>query len=179
MSEDESKGLQGLVLWQKAMDFAVGVCRSLLPILPAEEKWSLSLQLRRAVQSIPANIAEGYGRYYYQESVRYGYIARGSLEETYSHLTIAHRLGYLTDEIYHNQVLIVNELRRMLNGYIAYLKQSKRGDAAPVSSIHESTDFSYDSELGPSLPDPLSPDPSSPDPSLPSSQSPDPPLPYP
>jgi four helix bundle protein len=159
MSENDGKGLQGLLLWQKAMDFAVGVCRNLLPILPAEEKWSLSPQFRRAVQSIPANIAEGYGRYYYQESVRFCYIARGSLEEAFTQLTIAYRLGYLTEEVYLHQDLLVKELRRILNGYIVYLKQSKRGDNTLGSSIHESPAPPYDIAMDSTLPDPQLPNP--------------------
>lgn len=164
MTENEEKGLQGLVLWQKAMDFAVEICRELLPLLPAEEKYSLSAHLRRAVQSIPANIAEGYGRYYYQDSVRFCYNARGSLEETYSHLTLAHRLGYLGDAVCHNQNLSIVELRRMLNGYIVFLKQSKRGGNTPGSAIQESADFAYDIDMDSSLTDASSPDPQLPNP---------------
>jgi len=52
------------------------------------------------VQSIPANIAEGYGRYYYQDNVRFCYIARGSLEETLSHLVLAHELNYISTNTY-------------------------------------------------------------------------------
>jgi four helix bundle protein len=167
MDEDEEKGLQSLKLWQKAIEFAVEVCRNLLPKLPAEEKWVLASQLRRAVQSIPANIAEGYGRYYYQESVRFCYIARGSLEETYTHVTLAYRLGYLTNENYRNQEHTMDELRRMLHGYISYLKQSKRGLNTPGSVLHEFSPL-YEVEPEPILPDPLSSDVISPDPLLPS-----------
>ena len=77
MAKTEDKGLETLQVWQKEMAFAVNVCRQILPKLPTQEKWSLTDQLRRSVQSIPTNIAEGYGRYYYQESIRYCYIARG------------------------------------------------------------------------------------------------------
>jgi len=91
------KGLETLQVWQKSLAFAVEVCKTILPQLPVQEKWSLADQLRRSVQSIPANIAEGYGRFYFQESVRFCYIARGSLEETFSHLTFAHNLSYFDE----------------------------------------------------------------------------------
>jgi hypothetical protein len=54
----ENQGLESLKVWRKSMDFAVDVCQNILPLFPAEEKWALSSQLRRAVYSISANIAE-------------------------------------------------------------------------------------------------------------------------
>ncbi len=78
MRPNEGKGLEGLQVWQKALDFAVMICKNQLPSFPSEEKYALIDQLRRAVQSIPSNIAEGFGRYYFQEGIRFCYIARGS-----------------------------------------------------------------------------------------------------
>jgi four helix bundle protein len=74
------KNLESLETWRKAQEFALRVYRELIPCLPAEEKWGLCQQLRRSTISISSNIAEGHGRYYYQENVRFCYIARGSLE---------------------------------------------------------------------------------------------------
>ena len=131
MSKTDESGLETLQVWQKAVAFSVEICRNVISLFPNQEKWSLTSQLRRAAQSVPANIAEGYGRFYFQESVRFCYIARGSLEESYTHLVIAHKLGYLSDEIFESLREQVSELKRMLNGYIAYLKQSKRGASEP------------------------------------------------
>ena len=125
------KGLETLLVWQKSLAFAVEICKTILPKLPVQEKWSLVDQLRRSAQSIPANIAEGYGRFYFQEGVRFCYIARGSLEETFSHLTLAHKLDYLDDETYKRLNDQIMELRRMISGYIAFLKESKRGASEP------------------------------------------------
>ena len=80
-------GLEKLDVWCKARDFAVRVNKEILPLLPPEEKWSLNQQLRRSSQSVHANIAEGHGRFYFQDNVRFCYIARGSLEETLSVLS--------------------------------------------------------------------------------------------
>jgi four helix bundle protein len=113
------------------MALAVKICRDLIPLLPSCEKWSLAEQLRRSSQSVPANIAEGYGRFYYQEGVRFCYIARGSLEETYSHITLAYKLKYIPDEIYKDIAHEIEGLLRMLHGYIHYLKESKRGATEP------------------------------------------------
>jgi len=124
-------GLETLHVWQKAISFAVDICQDVLPSLPKEEKWALSSQLRRAAQSIPANIAEGYGRFYYQEAIRFCYIARGSLEETFSHLTLANKLNYINDDRYNKLTKEIEELGKMTNGYIGFLKRSKRGQNEP------------------------------------------------
>ena len=139
MAKTEDKGLETLQVWQRAMAFAVKVCRQVLPSLPSQEKWSLVDQLRRSVQSIPANIAEGYGRFYYQESIRFCYIARGSLGETFNHIMLAQRLNYLNDETFQSLTSEIQEIRRMLNGHISFLKASKRGAAEPGASlaVHE------------------------------------------
>jgi len=130
------KGLETLQVWQKSLAFAVEVCKTILPQLPVQEKWSLADQLRRSVQSIPANIAEGYGRFYFQESVRFCYIARGSLEETFSHLTLAHKLSYFDEKTYKQLNDQIIELRRMISGYISFLKESKRGASEPGANHH-------------------------------------------
>lgn len=129
----EQKGLQNLIVWQKSMGFTVNICKSILPKLPDHEKWALSDQLRRSSQSIPANIAEGYGRYYFQEGVRYAYIARGSLEETLSHLSFAKEMGYLSSTDFDSLSSDIAEIRRLISGYINYLKKSKRGINEPGS----------------------------------------------
>jgi four helix bundle protein len=133
------EGLERLETWCKAKDFALRVYREILPLLPTEEKWGLNQQLRRAAQSIPANIAEGYGRYYYQDNIRFLYIARGSLEETLSHLVLSTELGYLPKPISETLLKDGEEIVRLINGYIAYLKRSRRGDKEPgfSLSIHE------------------------------------------
>ena len=130
-TEDTRKGLENLEVWKRASAFAVAICQEIIPTLPSEEKYALASQLRRAVQSIPANIAEGYGRYYYQEGIRYSYIARGSIEETYSHLYLASRLSYISPQLFQKYALEIMEMRMMLNGFIAYLKRSKRGEKEP------------------------------------------------
>ena len=153
MTSDNIQGLETLEAWKRAKDFAVKVCQEILPLLPAEEKWSLSQQIRRAVQSVPANIAEGHGRFYFQETVRFCYIARGSLSETYTHITVAYELGYIPQKVYADLRKQVEELVRIINGYIAYLKRAKIGANEPGANhmVREetafySTDFPEDSE---------------------------------
>jgi four helix bundle protein len=140
MAESSERGLHSLQVWNRALNLAVAITNQVLPLLPAEEKWSLAFQLRRSTQSIPANIAEGYGRYYYQEGIRFCYIARGSLEETYSHLTLAHQLGYISADLHSSLSEEIQDVQRMLNGYISFLKRSKRGDKEPGASFFTEED---------------------------------------
>ena len=69
--------------------------------------------------------------YYFQETVRFCYIARGSLSETYTHITIAYELGYIPEKVYADLRKQVEELIRIINGYIAYLKRAKIGANEP------------------------------------------------
>jgi four helix bundle protein len=121
-------GLQKLETWIKSRDFALEVYKKIIPLLPSEEKYNLSSQLRRAATSIPANIAEGYGRYYYQSNIQFCFIARGSLEETKSHLIIAHDIGYIDDLVFNQVIEKANNLLMLINGYIAYLRRAKHGE---------------------------------------------------
>jgi four helix bundle protein len=131
MAKGNVLGLETLEVWKKAEELAVFVYQEILPKLPANEKWNLNQQIRRAVASVPANIAEGHGRFYYQENVRFCYIARGSLVETYSHLVLVYDLKYIPDELFTNLKQQIEAQMRMINGYIAYLKRSKQGENEP------------------------------------------------
>ena len=131
MPNDNVQGLETLEAWKRSKAFALKVYKEILPALPVEEKWNLNQQIPRAASSVPANIAEGHGRFYYQENVRFCYIARGSLTESYSHITLAHELGYISTEKYKEIRSLVEELVRIINGYIAYLKRSKVGANEP------------------------------------------------
>lgn len=124
-------GLEKLDVWCKARDFAIRVHKEVLPLLPAEEKWALTQQLRRSSQSIPANIAEGHGRFYFQDNVRFCYIARGSLEESLSHIVHAYKVNYISESLFKNFSLDGENLNRLINGYIGFLKKSKQGANEP------------------------------------------------
>jgi len=141
------QGLQRLQVWVRAKDFALVIYRHVLPLLPVEEKWNLNQQLQRSSLSVSANIAEGYGRFYYQDNVRFCYNARGSLEETLSHLVFAFEANFIPEELYKELEREGEEIDKMLNGYIGYLKKSKKGANEPGAnySIREEAE-PYDIE---------------------------------
>ena len=120
--------LDKLEVWVRAKDFALVIYKEVVPHLPADEKWNLTQQLKRAAQSIPANIAEGHGRYHFLDNVRFCYMARGSLVEVQSHIALAHELGFLPDETYKRMTTHAESIGKQLNNYIAYLKRSKQGE---------------------------------------------------
>lgn len=96
--------------------------------LPREEKYGLGLQMRRAAVSVTNNIAEGHGRWHFQENIHFCRISRGSVDELID--------GFNTceDEKYGDQELVealkteAYDLTRRINSYIAYLKKSKQGN---------------------------------------------------
>ena len=130
------EGLSRLQVWVRAKDFAVLIYTKVLPLLPPEEKWNLSQQLRRASLSVSANVAEGHGRFYYQDNVRFCYTARGSLEEVLSHVAFAYEMKFIPRELYEQLVSEGEEIGKMLNGYISYLKKSKQGANEPGANYH-------------------------------------------
>jgi four helix bundle protein len=147
-------GLEKLDVWRKARDFAVRIHKEVLPLLPIEEKWALNQQLRRSSQSIPANIAEGHGRFYFQDNVRFCYIARGSLEETLSHIVYAYKVNYLTEAIYKSLAVDGENLNRLINGYIGFLKKSKQGANEPRANYavrEDSSDYTVEDKSASSI----------------------------
>jgi len=120
--------------WVRAKDFAIAVYKEAVLCLPASEKYNLADQLRRSASSIPANIAEEHGCYHFLDNVRFCYIARGSLTEVQSHLSLARELGYLPDDVYSHLTLHAESVAKQLNTYIAYLKRSKPGEKDLPSS---------------------------------------------
>jgi four helix bundle protein len=94
--------------------------------LPPEEKYNLADQMRTAAVSTVLNIAEGYGRYHYLDSLRFYYIARGSLNEILSGFITCDEVGYTSGELL-NQRELCHSALRSLNGYIRYVHKQQQG----------------------------------------------------
>ena len=95
---------------------------------PDEEKYKLTDQMIRASRSVTANIAEGYGRFHFQENIQYCRQARGSLYELIDHLTVSLDEKYISQEIYKMHKTEIFEIVKLLNGYIKYLRERKEND---------------------------------------------------
>lgn len=118
------KTFEDLEIYKKAREFRRKIYE-LIKILPPEEKYNLDPQMRRAVVSITNNIAEGHGRYHYQENIQFCRQSRGSLEEIIDDLNVYFDEKY-SDEDYINGLKNDGyDLLKSLNGYIKYLKTMK------------------------------------------------------
>jgi four helix bundle protein len=107
-------------------------CRSLRKMVqiivksfPPEEKYSLKDQITRASRSVTANLAEGYGRFYYKENIAFCRKSRGSIKETQEHLVTAFDEGYITTEDLVKYKELVDQCAKLINGYIRYLKKEQ------------------------------------------------------
>lgn len=124
--EVKSKGFEDLRVWQLARRLMIE-CHKIADALPSKERYDLAPQMRRSSKSVMANIAEGYGRYHYLDSLRFYYYARGSLNETINHLITAHDLAYVSDARYQELYDLGREAERALNGYINYVRRQRTG----------------------------------------------------
>jgi four helix bundle protein len=115
------KSYRELLVWQKATDFAVE-CYRFTATFPKAETYGLTSQIRRAAVSIPANIAEGYGRGSRKEYVQFLLISQGSLKELETHIIISEKLAYLTPTQRDVELAQTDEMGRMLGSLIRRLK---------------------------------------------------------
>jgi four helix bundle protein len=118
---DGIKSYRDLLVWQKSMDLVVA-SYEITKKFPPQEIYGLVSQIRRAVVSIPANIAEGHGRKHRGDYLHHLSIARGSLLELETHFLIAARLGYLQPSEVENILRLTDELGRMVSGLIQKLR---------------------------------------------------------
>ena len=111
----EARGYRDLVVWQKGMERAKEIYLR-TKHLPADEKFGLVSQMRRAAVSIPSNIAEGQARRTTGEFIQFISHAEGSVAELDTQLTLCQNLKLLTSINSSPAANLLEELRRMLNG---------------------------------------------------------------
>lgn len=118
------KSYRDLQVWQKAIELVESVYK-LTRTFPAEERFGLASQLQRAAVSIPANIAEGYGRSHLGDYLHHLSIGRGSLAELETHLVIAVRLKILSREDTVDAWNLSQRVGQMLTKLIQSLQSSQ------------------------------------------------------
>ena len=116
-----------LNVWKEPMDLVVDIYE-ITNKFPDYEKFGLSSQMQKCAVSIPSNIAEGAARSGAKEFIRYLYISLGSLSELETQLIIAHKLNYVSNDIYDNLNKAIEILRKKLINLIKYQKRASKND---------------------------------------------------
>ena len=118
------KSFEDLEVYKAAREFRKKIY-NLNKRLPLEEKYNLGDQMRRASLSLTNNIAEGHGRYHFQENIQFCRISRGSLMELIDDLNTCIDEKYFTIDYLEELKAEGYTVNKMLNGYIAYLEKRK------------------------------------------------------
>jgi four helix bundle protein len=124
--EPGKRGFEDLECYQLALEVMAEMHR-FSKTLPPEEKYDLSSQIRRSSKSVTGNIAEGYGRYHYLDSLHYYSITRGELNETLAHLINARVLGYIEQPAFESHYTLIRQTEKALNGFMSYVRRQRAG----------------------------------------------------
>ena len=119
------QSFESLECWKASKDIRIFVSQNIIPKFPIEEKYALTSQLRRSSRSVSDNIAEGYGRFHYQENIQLCRIARGSLCESLNQVLTANDEKYIDDEFVEQFREKFERAKSLINGYINYLSKAK------------------------------------------------------
>lgn len=119
------KHFKDIEAWKLARELRIRTY-DIIKKLPSEEKFDLASQMRRAAISCTANIAEGYGRFHYQENIQFCRISRGSMYEIQDHLITCMDNEYITKESYDSIWNLSINAIKTLDGYIRYLNKNTK-----------------------------------------------------
>lgn len=116
-----------LKIWKEGFELLMELYR-LAERFPPEEKFGLKSQVLNAGNGTIANIAEAHGRYYFADKSRVLYQARGEVEETRSHLSVAHGRGYITKGEFEEMDKRYEGLAKGISSYIGSLRNRKKAN---------------------------------------------------
>ena len=136
-------------VWQVAMSLAEDVY-GVVAKFPKDEQFALSSQLRRAVVSVPSNIAEGFGRESTKDFLHFIAMARGSLYEVRTQIELARRLGYIGNpEAIFDKVdrtaMMMNSLSSKLRNRLSFMSHEPRTTShEPRTTNHQPRTTNHD-----------------------------------
>ena len=116
MSHGKVESYRDLLVWRKGITLVKSIYQ-LSQRFPAEERYGLTAQIRRAAVSTPSNIAEGQARHTTREFIHFISNAEGSVAEIDTQLVIAVELGFCTSSEAASAFSMLDEERKMLNGW--------------------------------------------------------------
>lgn len=121
----EIRSYKDLLVWQEGMQIAQA-CYQITKKFPREEMYGMTSQIRRSAVSIPANVAEGYGREYPRQFIQFLRIAQGSLKELETHLLLAIRVELTSTQEVKSILSSCESLGRMLRSLIRSLQKKNQ-----------------------------------------------------
>jgi len=124
MTKESFKSFEDLECWKACTEVRRFITQ-LVKKYPKDEKYSLVDDMKRAARSTTHNVAEGFGRFHFQENIQFCRISRGSLYELIDQLITSLDEGHITQEEYEKGRDLISKALPLLNGYIRYLSRQK------------------------------------------------------
>ncbi|MGK7370287.1 MAG: four helix bundle protein [Candidatus Halalkalibacterium sp. M3_1C_030] len=137
--KSEIKSFEDLKVWKSARELQRKVS-ILVKTFPKVEQFELTDQMIRSSRSVGRNIAEGYGRYHFQENTQFCRQSRGSLTELLNDFITAFDEGYINNEQLHMYREEITNCHKLLNGYIAYLQRAKEDSKTKEDHVNYEID---------------------------------------
>ncbi len=123
----EIKTFEDLEVWQKGKTLTLRIYE-ITAHFPKDEVYGITSQVKRAALSVPANVAEGFGRYHFLDKAKFYLNARGSLYELKSHLLIARELGFIRDGAADDSFELIDQLSLKINNLINATRKMRKND---------------------------------------------------
>lgn len=114
---NSAKDFITLDAWKKARKVKLFFYKEIIPLLPKEEKFNLEFQIRKASVSTTQNIAEGYGRFHFQEGIQFYRVSRGSLYELKDAIISCLDLKYINKDFFIKGIILIEDAKVTLNEY--------------------------------------------------------------
>lgn len=113
-----------LEAWQRGHELVLEIYKATRSF-PKEELFGIVSQLRRAATSVTANVAEGFGRYHFNDKIRFYYQARGSVAEVQNFLLVSRDLGFLSARDCETLLILADSVRQLIHGLIRSIEKQQ------------------------------------------------------